>query len=401
MNSQAEIIELPQENQFKIVKFELTPEAITEMVKEYESLSITPGDKESYQTVHQAKMVCVKARTGTDKRRKELGSDARQWISDVNSKAQELIGPLLPLEEKLKAMLDEEDQREAKIEQARLEKIHGLMVDIDLIIQSGMGYDITSGVIQKAITTLTNYKISAVDFEERTEQAEAEKAAGLETLNRILADRIKWETDQAEAAKVKAEQEAEAKKLAQEKAEFEAARIAEREKQAEIQAKLDLEREVKEKEAAKIAAQEAEKIRLEREQLDRDRKAMEDQQQAIKAEENRIAFEKYSNEYDEATAINWTIIPDSAMEMNADFNRAAAEDEAARIEKLSAENARAELVAQDKKEITIIADAMGVFESEIVIPEFKTKEAGLLVARTVEVRKIAIMSLEKAGRKLI
>ena len=91
MTATAEVIQMPQENKFAVVKFELTPAAIAAMVKEYETLELIPGDKKSYKTVHEAKMICVKARTGTDKHRKEMGSEARQWINDVNSAAKELI----------------------------------------------------------------------------------------------------------------------------------------------------------------------------------------------------------------------------------------------------------------------------------------------------------------------
>ena len=121
---QSNVIQISQENDFKAVTFELNPETIKAMVLEYNGLEIIPGDKPSYELVHKAKMVCTKARTGTDKKRKELGLSARQWVNDVNSAAKELIAPLLPLEEKLKAMIDDEDNREKAIEYARLEKIN-------------------------------------------------------------------------------------------------------------------------------------------------------------------------------------------------------------------------------------------------------------------------------------
>ncbi|MDA3834699.1 MAG: hypothetical protein PF495_15045, partial [Spirochaetales bacterium] len=220
--SQAKVIQINQENQFKVVKFKLTPETVSAMLKEYQTLAIIPGDKESYKTVHDAKMILVKARTGTDRRRKELGTDARQWISEVNSKAQELVGPLLPLEEKLKAMLDQEDSREEKIAQAKRDKIAALLSDLEHHVKRGQAYNLPAVTLKEALDTLKAFEISAVDFQEKTEQDESIKEEGIETLQRILADRERWEAEQIEAEKLKVAQEAEAKKLADDRAEFEA-----------------------------------------------------------------------------------------------------------------------------------------------------------------------------------
>ena len=387
MNQTAEVIQIPQENQFKIVKFELTPRAITEMVKEYNSLEIIPGDKESYSTVHKAKMVLVKARTGTDKRRKELGSDARQWISDVNTTAQELIAPLLPLEEKLKAMLDEEDSREAKIEQARLAKIDKAMEDLTVTIASGLQYNLSADSIFEVLNSLNTYPISSVDFEERTEEAEQLLEKGLGDVSTAYFARTKFEEDQAEAARVKAEQKAEAKKLAEERAAFE-----------EAQAKTNAENKAREEAAAKLAAQEAEKNRIAAEKLEADRLT-------LKKEKAEIAAAKQAE--DDAVKLKALIekIHTEALLENAELDRVKrvrlAAEEKARKEKLKADKARAKLITADKKTVQATINQIDKMISEIKPFDYKTNEAAQVIADLYVRIKIALDDAEKAGCELV
>jgi len=402
MNQTAEIINIDQENSFVPIIFELNPKAIAAMVKEYETLELIPGDKESYKTIHEAKMICVKARTGTDKRRKELGADAREWIKDVNSKAQELIAPLLPLEERLKGMLDEEDQREAKNEADRVNKIQSLLEDLEVLATVGLQYNKSKDGIANALGRLESFEVSAVDFQEKTEYAEQIKADGIQNTQLALKNRIDWEETQADQARIAEENAAKEKALAEEKAAFEAARVAEREKQDAIQKKLDEERRVKDLEIQKINEKHAEKLRLQQEQLDRDRKAIEVQQQAARAEKDRIAFERYSNEYDEAVKLNLAIINDSAIEINASYDKARAEDEAAQVEKLKADKKRAKLIAGDKEILISAANILDRCVSDSVdFSALKTDEAQKMAVVLVGILKGTIHSFEETARGLV
>ena len=390
--NQSNVIQIQQENQFKVVEFELNPESIKAMVKEYQNLEVIPGDKKSYKIVHEAKMILTKARTGTDKKRKELGSEARSWINDVNSAAKELIAPLLPLEEKLKSMLDTEDSREEKIEQARIEKIDMLISGLTDNIAIGMKYNTDAYSIQNHIDTLTEFEISSVDFEEKTEQAEQIKAEGLEALGRILADRVKHEETQANQA-------AEAEKLKEERAKFEAARIAEREKQDTIQASLEEERRVKDLEAKKIADEQAEKLRLQQEQIDRDRKIIDDQKREQIAQTMADALVKYSNEFDEAVRLNLAIVNDSALEENAAFDQKSAEDEKIRKEAPMKSAAQNKLIKSDQLKIQKFIDHIDevVFNLEISLA---TEDGGLVIKVLNYAIKSALDVAEAAGCNL-
>jgi hypothetical protein len=384
---------IQQENQLKAIdEFALNPESIKAMVKEYQNLEVIPGDKKSYKIVHEAKMILTKARTGTDKKRKELGSEARSWINDVNSAAKELIAPLLPLEEKLKSMLDTEDSREEKIEQARIEKIDMLISGLTDNIAIGMKYNTDAYSIQNHIDTLTEFEISSVDFEEKTEQAEQIKAEGLEALGRILADRVKHEETQANQA-------AEAEKLAADRAEFEAARLEERKKQDALQAKLEEERRVKDLEAKKIADEQAEKLRLQQEQIDRDRKIIDDQKREQIAQTMADALVKYSNEFDEAVRLNLAIVNDTALEENTAFEYKRADDEKIRKENQKYDSARQELIKSDQKKIQKFIDHIDevVFNLEISLA---TEDGGLVIKVLNYAIKSALDVAEAAGCNL-
>ena len=391
---------IQQENQLKAIdEFALNPESIKAMVKEYQNLEVIPGDKKSYKIVHEAKMILTKARTGTDKKRKELGSEARSWINDVNSAAKELIAPLLPLEEKLKSMLDTEDSREEKIEQARIEKIENLISALARYVSDGQVYNLGSETIQNIIAALESCEVSAVDYEEKTEQAEQIKAEGLETLGRILADRVKHEETQANQAAEAEKLAAEAEKLAADRAEFEAARLEERKRQDALQAKLDEERMIRQKEDAVKAAKDAEELRLQREEIDPDIK-VHGFRQANKAEGNRITFEKYCAMWDEAVRLNMAIVNDLALEENAAFDHKSAKDEKIRKEAPMKSAAQNKLIKSDQKKIQTEINKIDTLISEIKPLDYATDEAAQVVADMYVRIKTALDDAEKAGCNL-
>ncbi len=156
--------------------------------------------------------------------------DKNKEFTDKNNAAATLIGAALDssfgvLDGKIKeydSIAAENRLAKAKIESARLAEIELIFSDLSSRAQAGQAYDTTSGEIEKAIEDLCAFEISSVDFQEQTKSAESLKASSLETLSSILAGRIRWEEAQIESAKVKAEQEAEAKRLADERAVFEA-----------------------------------------------------------------------------------------------------------------------------------------------------------------------------------
>ena len=409
-NVTAEIIELPKK-EFATIDFEITPEAVTNLVKKYNDLDLIPGDKKSYDEVYRVYRKFVTVRTSTDKRRKSLGTDAREFVSRVNSTAKLLLAPLEPYEKKFRGMLDSEDNRGKVIEQERLNKIDSLISDLEAAASFGLQYNRTADEIAIDLGCLETLEISSVDYEERTGEAERIKIDGIANTQRALKNRIEWEETQAEQARLKVEQAAEAEKLQKERAEFEAARVVEREKQDAIQKKLDAERKRKEDEMFRAQAQAgaeqkerdrvaANDLRIQREELEAERKALEDQQRAIIEMEEAATLKKYSVMWDEAEKINLLIINYSAKEMNEAFDNTRRENEAFRIEMLCALEAREALIKADLKKSNIIIDQIDQYMSEIEF-NFATEEACQVIVDMYSKIKTALNDAEKAGRELV
>src|SRR3972149_1516148 len=130
-------VQVLTKEQKALVEYKLTPQEITERVSGYLKLKVVPDDPKSYQQAHEARMVCVKTRTGIDKRRKELGEDARQWVNAVNKTAKDLTALIEPAESHLTTELGVEDGRraEVKAEKARkeAERVQGIRSRIEAI----------------------------------------------------------------------------------------------------------------------------------------------------------------------------------------------------------------------------------------------------------------------------
>ena len=233
---------------------------------------------------------------------------------------------------------------------------------------------------------------SLLEIERRLEDVLQAVEAGLETLGRILADRVKHEETQANQA-------AEAEKLAADRAEFEAARLEERKKQDALQAKLDEERMIRQKEDAVKAAKDAEELRLQREEIDPDIK-VHGFRQANKAEGNRITFEKYCAMWDEAVRLNMAIVNDSALEENAAFDHKSAEDEKIRKEAPMKSAAQNKLIKSDQKKIQTEINKIDTLISEIKPLDYATDEAAQVVADMYVKIKTALDDAEKAGCNL-
>ena len=240
---------------------------------------------------------------------------------------------------------------------------------------------------------------SLLEIERRLEDVLQAVEAGLETLGRILADRVKHEETQANQAAEAEKLAAEAEKLAADRAEFEAARLEERKKQDALQAKLDEERMIRQKEDAVKAAKDAEELRLQREEIDPDIK-VHGFRQANKAEGNRITFEKYCAMWDEAVRLNMAIVNDSALEENAAFDHKSAEDEKIRKEAPMKSAAQNKLIKSDQKKIQTEINKIDTLISEIKPLDYATDEAAQVVADMYVKIKTALDDAEKAGCNL-
>lgn len=286
-----------------LAEYELTPAKVAEMAKKYMKLTVPAGDNKAYKIVRAALTTCVKTRTATDKRRKELGEDARTWIAEVNQAARDLLEPLVKVEEHLKTELQNEDARkeEIKAEKARLEqeRVDGIRDRIAAMVSlvTGINYDMPSDTLQNLLDQLNETEITEDIYMEFTAEALKTKSEVEESILRAIETRKKFEAEEAERKaederlarereeleKAKADQEAAAKELAEKTAQLEEGkkRLEEekRKREEEEAAKAKAEQEAKEK-AEREAKEKEEREKAEAEKLAR--------QEALKPEKEKL-----------------------------------------------------------------------------------------------------------------
>ncbi len=342
MKNTAEVIPIERN---ALSEYEITPAAVADMAKKYMTLTVPEGDTTAYREVRAALTMVVKTRTGTDKRRKELGADARAWIGEVNQAQKDLIAPLAPVEEHLRAELTAEDNRKAEIKAAEArkeaERIEAIREMVSSIQRLAMGLSgLTQDQIRDIMVQIDTLDVSPEIYFEFTAEANQAKTDAAIAAQQALDERVRL--DQEEAArkaenerleKVRKEQEAEAARLKAEQDKIDAARQAEERRQAAEQAKilkaqkeeqdrLDAERrEIEEAHAKLEAEKKAEQDRKDREALEKklaaeakvkaeaDAKEAAEREETMRLEAERAAvFEKERQESlkpDREKAVSW------------------------------------------------------------------------------------------------
>uniref|UniRef100_A0A6M3XH55 Uncharacterized protein n=1 Tax=viral metagenome TaxID=1070528 RepID=A0A6M3XH55_9ZZZZ len=289
-----------------LAEYNITPEKVREMAKEYESLHVVPDDIKSYKAVHAAKMVLTRVRTGVDKRRKELGVDAYAWIKTKDGAAKDLLEPIIPLEDRFKAELSAEDARIEKIETDRVQAIRDKIEEIKNYPIKNIN-NREASLINALINQLFCLEITPEEYQEFKAEAIQEKEDALALLSQQHADRIKFEQEEAvrkaeseRLEKVRKEQEAEAARLKVIADEQEAARKAQemearKEREAIEEEKIKIQAEKDKIEATKKTEQDRKAMAaFEKEALEkaRIRAEQEAKEEAVRKESARIAKEE-------------------------------------------------------------------------------------------------------------
>ena len=244
-----------------IAEFELTPAAVAEMAKEYLKITVPEGDAKAYKLARAALTTCVTARTGTDKRRKDLGVEARVWLGEVSQAAKDLVEPLAPVEEHLRAELGKEDARkeEIKAEKAKREqeRVDSIQEKIETIksFSASLNWELSVEELNIILGNLEVLAISPDEYMEFTADANQIKTDVTVAIHKAISTREKFE---AEEAARKAEDE----RLAKEREDLE----AQKKVQAEEQERIDAEKKAQAEQQERI---DAEKKRLEQEEFER------------------------------------------------------------------------------------------------------------------------------------
>ena len=327
-----------------LAEYSITPAKVQEMAKEYESLHVVPGDIKSYKAVHAAKMVLTRVRTGVDKRRKELGVDAYAWIKTKDGAAKDLLEPIIPLEDRFKEEMAQEDARIEKIETDRVDGIKAKIEAIRFNMMQAQGKDSTTLSIM-----LDN--ISTIPIDEFYAEFQDEARAAL--------DEVKSFIQQAHGERVTFEKE-------------EAARKAESER-------LERVRKAQEAEAARLKAiaDEQEATRKEQEDAARkEREAIEEEKRKIQAEKDKIEAAKKA----EADRIAREAFEKQALENARIKAEQEAKEAAERKEKNRIAKAEAEKAEKDRQEaLRPDIDKLIDFSNDIMMmpkrPDVKDKNA--------------------------
>ena len=297
----------------EVIEYGITDAALAELKGKYSNVPDV-STKKGYALAKAGISEVRTLRTSVEKKRKELKADALDYGRKVDAAAKKITDALLaieaPMKDAKKAIDDEQVRIEEEARQAeinRIEEIQGRIADIH---KFGEGLlNANSELIQKSIDALNNTVISEKYFGEYCEAAEDAIKATQEILISALNERKAFEDQQAENERVRKEQEAEAKRLAEQQAEIDRQKQADadkrraeqeeaRKKQEEAQAEIDRQREEVEAEKrkqqqAKLDAEreEAEKIKAEKEKLEREKsekEAAEKQAELEKQEHARI-----------------------------------------------------------------------------------------------------------------
>ncbi len=223
------------------IEFSVTDSAINILAEKYLPLKINGiTDIEGYKNVRAARLVVKSHRVDIDKRRKELTADALEYQRRINAEAKRVTSLLEPIEQHLSK---QENDYEAEKERIKREKYEAEQLRIKTRTNALLKMDfVFDGINYGADYTSSKFQIEQLKslddavFDELINKVEGQYIDYKDALAEIA--RKEQEEKEAEAAKVRAENE----RIAKEKAAIE----EEKKKLAEIaQAQAEKEAELK------------------------------------------------------------------------------------------------------------------------------------------------------------
>lgn len=305
-------------------------------------------NKDAREEAHRAGMTLRTARTSIAKAGKEARDDANAFAKAVIAEEKRLAEIVEPEEKRVLALRDAWDakieaERQAKIE-AEKARVAGIQKQIANIRALPLSYAAANAtVIADGIQMTTGFDIDEATYAEFLPHAVAAQAEAIEALQKLHAQAVERE---AEIARVKAEQEAEAERLEKEKAELERIRAetVERERKEKERRAVEAAKEKAEREAA--AAKLAKEQAATKAKLESQRAEAVAMLAAIEAEREALAKQKADQE-------------------KADREKAEAAEaaERAKAEAIEREAAEAALVEKAKQEAPAVAPAHSVVQS--------------------------------------
>lgn len=280
-------------------------------------------DKAGRDQAHGAAMEVKRARTTIERTGKEARDDANKFSKAVIAEQGRLVAIIEAEERRLTALRDAWDVEQEKIKEAAAAaeryRVEQIMERIEAIraFEAMARNCRTSAAVQRLLDSLE--KVDLTGMQEFEDQALHVFSVVTGSAQEILAQ---LQASEAERARVKAEQEAEATRLAAERAELERQRI-------EVAAKASAEADRLAKERASLEAARIEFEQRQKAHEAREREAREHAEQQAKEHAEKAAQQA------EAAALSAAVALKSDQEV-AEFSQKAAEANAALIADLSA-----------------------------------------------------------------
>ena len=357
----------PVERAVAALSFDTVKAEVEKLATQYADITAI-SNKAGRDQAHGAAMALKAKRVEIQKRAKEVREDAVAFQKAVIAKGEELAAIIEPEEKRLIALRDEWDEareaekRQAAEAEAKRKAWHESQI-------AGI-----RGVVLKAGGTSSaqiKELIAEVDWIKPSEELHAEylpvvERAKAETLDKLRAMLAEADAREAEQARIKAEQEAEAARLAAMREELARLRA---EAEARRNEEVRLAAEARAAEEARMAAERAEiarqreaqeaKARAEREELERQAAELSAQQEAVRKQQEDAAAEAKRLE-DARIAAERRAAEEKAQAARKEADRIEAERQAKEREaqRIARENAPPE----SDDVVALVASAYGISE---------------------------------------
>lgn len=293
---EARIIKYVPED-LQIIEYDINEAYIAEAEDRDKDFKLTPGDKKGYDVLMGFLAIRRKIRIAIEARRKANNEGAKAFIEANNKWGKELYALNDPGEERLRAIRQVEDDRVNAIEKVRVDAIQK---KIQQIKGKSFGLStLTADQLKTLIKDIEGTPLEKEEFEEFTGEAQATAYNALIAIKSALETRERLDkqeaTQKAEAErleKIRVDQEAAQKKIDAAQAEIDEAT-------KKLQKERDKIEEEKQAEQDRIAkAQEAERIRKERE--DFKKMALEEAARKVKEAQEQAELDVLARTKEEA-----------------------------------------------------------------------------------------------------
>lgn len=283
----------PTERAVAALGFDTVKAEVEKLATQYADITAI-SNKAGRDQAHSAAMALKSKRVEIQKRAKEVREDAVAFQKAVIAKGDELAAIIEPEEQRLISLRDAWDEEQARIkrEAAEAEQRRKAWHESQITGIRGVVLNAAGAAPEKLRGLIAELELIEPSEEIHAEYAPVVARAKAETLSKLLEMLAEAEDREAEQARIKAAQEAEAARIA-----------AEREELTRLHAEAEARRQEDERKAAEARAAEEARLAAERAELARQREAQEARARAERAEIERQAAElRAQQEANEAEA---------------------------------------------------------------------------------------------------